>query len=88
LPALHSKGNSRVTIGVLLVAWLSITIPGMKPSTQPHPAKPSAVSVHPSFFSLLIGAAMILSLFPGTTHAQTRTTSFPIRSGSGAFDIH
>jgi len=39
------------------------------------------------FLSLLLGAAMLVGLSAGTAGAQTRTKSFPIRSGSGAFDI-
>src|SRR5690242_16960986 len=44
-------------------------------------------SSHSTFSWLLVGAAMLLGLSLGTADAQTRTKSFPIRSGSGAFDI-
>jgi virginiamycin B lyase len=59
----------------------------MKFSTQPHTAKAGMVALRSSFCSLLVGAAMLLGLSVGTADAQTRTKSFPIRSGSGAFDI-
>jgi len=45
------------------------------------------IALRLSFSSLLLGAAMLIGLSAGTAEAQTRTKSFPIPSGSGAFDI-
>jgi len=59
----------------------------MKFSTQLPTAKAGLVAWHSTFFSLLVGGAMLLGLSVGTADAQTRTKSIPIRSGSGAFDI-
>src|SRR5262245_21260374 len=59
----------------------------MKYSAHPHTAKAGLVALRSTFSSLLVGTAMLLALSVGTADAQTRTKSFPIRSGSGAFDI-
>jgi virginiamycin B lyase len=57
----------------------------MKYSAHPH--KAGLVALCSTFLSLLVGAAMLIGLSVGTADAQTHTRSFPIRSGSGAFDI-
>jgi virginiamycin B lyase len=59
----------------------------MKSSTHLHGARAGLLALRFSFFSLLVGAAMLVGLSTGTADAQTRAKSFPIRSGSGAFDI-
>jgi virginiamycin B lyase len=59
----------------------------MKFSTHSHGTKAGLIALRFNLCSLLIGAAMVVGLAAGTADAQTRTKSFPIRSGSGAFDI-
>jgi virginiamycin B lyase len=59
----------------------------MKFSTYSHGAKAGPTALRFSFFSLLLGAAMLNCLAAGTADAQTHTKAIPIRNGSGAFDI-
>ena len=59
----------------------------MKFSTQTPRADSAWFSHRFTFLSLFAAAAIFLGLSIGTADAQTRTKSFPIRSGSGAFDI-
>jgi virginiamycin B lyase len=58
----------------------------MQSFTHSPGARARRLALRSSFFSLFLGAAMLIGS-SGTADAQTRTKSFPIRSGSGAFDI-